>query len=189
MIRVGILGEIGSGKTYVAKCFGYPVFNADSEVSKLYSNDIDTFKKLKKVLPKYFHSFPVNKNEILYSILDNKTNLRKIVKIVHSKIRKKLNHFLWQNRNKKLVVLDIPLLLENKINRKKDILIFVQSKKSDILKKLKKRENYNYRLLKKFKDIQLSSKYKKKKSNFIIKNNFTKKSVKNNVRKILKKIL
>ena len=47
MIRVGILGEIGSGKTYVAKCFGYPVFNADSEVSKLYSNDIDTFKKLK----------------------------------------------------------------------------------------------------------------------------------------------
>ena len=88
MIRVGILGEIGSGKTYVAKCFGYPVFNADSEVSKLYSNDIDTFKKLKKVLPKYFHSFPVNKNEILYSILDNKTNLRKIVKIVHSKIRK-----------------------------------------------------------------------------------------------------
>ena len=189
MIRVGILGEIGSGKTYVAKCFGYPVFNADSEVSKLYSNDIDTFKKLKKVLPKYFHSFPVNKNEILYSILDNKTNLRKIVKIVHSKIRKKLNHFLWQNRNKKLVVLDIPLLLENKINIKKDILVFVESKKSDILKRIEKRKNFNKKLFKQFKKIQLSLDYKKKKSNFIIKNNFTKKSVRIGIQEILNKIL
>ena len=36
MIRIGILGDIGSGKTYVAKKFGYPIFNADEEVSKLY---------------------------------------------------------------------------------------------------------------------------------------------------------
>ena len=35
MIRVGILGDIGSGKSYVANQFGYPVFNADQEVSKL----------------------------------------------------------------------------------------------------------------------------------------------------------
>ena len=93
MIRIGILGEIGSGKTYVAKSFGYPVFNADHEVSKLYEKDIDTYKKLKKILPKYFHSFPINKNEVLSSILDNKTNLRKIVKIVHSKVRKNLTIF------------------------------------------------------------------------------------------------
>ena len=189
MIRIGIIGEIGSGKTYIAKNFGYPVFNADYEVSKLYEKDIDTYKKLKKVLPKYFHSFPINKNEVLFSILDNKANLRKIIKIVHLKIRKKLKHFLWQNRNKEIIILDIPLLLENKINKKKDILIFVQSKKSDILKRLKKRKNYNHRLFKKFKEIQLSSKYKKKKSNFIIRNKFTKKDVKNDIRKILEKIL
>ena len=36
MIRIGILGDIGSGKTYVSNCFGYPVFNADLEVSKIY---------------------------------------------------------------------------------------------------------------------------------------------------------
>ena len=39
MIRVGILGEIGSGKSFVAKNFGYPVFNADYEVSKLYQKN------------------------------------------------------------------------------------------------------------------------------------------------------
>ena len=36
MIRIAVIGDIGSGKSYVAKQFGYPVFNADNEVSKLY---------------------------------------------------------------------------------------------------------------------------------------------------------
>ena len=50
-----------------------------------------------------------------------------------------MNIFLKKNRKKKIVILDIPLLLENKINKKNDILIFVQSKKLDIsLKRLKK---------------------------------------------------
>ena len=48
MIRIGILGDIGSGKTYVAKKFGYPVFNADNEVGKLYKNNKKVFQKLKK---------------------------------------------------------------------------------------------------------------------------------------------
>ena len=45
MIRIGILGDIGSGKSYVAKNFGYPVFNADLEVHKLYRNNRLIFKK------------------------------------------------------------------------------------------------------------------------------------------------
>ena len=97
--------------------------------------------------------------------------------------------FLYKNRNKKIVVLDIPLLLENNINKKNDILIFVQSKRQDILKRLRKRKNYNIALLNKFKNIQLPLDYKKKKSQFVIKNNFTKKSVKRNIINILKKIL
>ena len=189
MIKIGILGDIGSGKSYVAKNFGYPVFNADIEVGKLYKKDRKIFNKLKKVLPKYIHSFPVNKNEISNAILANKSNLKKIVKIVHSEIRKKMNIFLKKNKNKKVVILDVPLLLENKINNEKDILVFVDAKKSDILKRLKKRNNFNQKLYKKFKDIQLPFNYKKKKSQFIIKNDFTKKSVNIGIRKIIKEIL
>ncbi|MDA9650772.1 dephospho-CoA kinase [Candidatus Pelagibacter sp.] len=189
MIKIGILGGIGSGKSYVAKNFGYPVFDADYEVGALYKKNIEIFKKLKKALPKYFHSFPINKKEVLNSILDNNQNLRKIVKIVHLEIRKKLNIFLKKNKNKKIVILDIPLLLENKINKKKDILVFVQSKQSDNLKKLKKRKNYNPVILSKFKDIQFSLDYKKKKAQFVINNNFTKKSVKKGIKNILTEIL
>ena len=188
MIRIGILGDIGSGKSFIAQNFGYPVFNADYEVAQIYQKDKNIFNKLKIQLPKYIHSFPIEKKEVSYAILSNKKNLKKIVKIVHFEIRKKLNNFIKRNKHKKIVILDIPLLLENKINKKKDILVFVQSKKSSILKNLEKRKNFNKKLLKKFKEIQLPLNYKKKKSHFIIKNNFTKKSVKDGIKGILKEI-
>ena len=188
MKRIGILGDIGSGKTYVAKCFGFPVFNADLEVAKIYKNNRKVFKKLKKELPNYFDSFPVKKKEIIDAILSNKHNLKKIIKIVHYEVRKEMNDFLKKNKHKKLIVLDVPLLLENKINKKKDILVFVQSKRLDIEKRLKKRESYNKKIIKNFKKIQLPIDYKKKVSHFIIENNFIKKSVKQDIKKILKKI-
>ena len=189
MIKIGILGDIGAGKSYIAKNFGYPVFNADVEVGKLYKENKKIFNKLKKILPKYIHLFPVNKDEICNAILANKSNLKKIVAVVHLEIRKKMNIFLNKNKNKKIIILDIPLLLENKINKKNDTLVFVKSKKSDILKRLRKRRNFNPKLLSKFKNIQLPLDYKEKKSQFIIKNNFTKKSVNKSIKKILKEIL
>ena len=189
MIRIGILGNIGSGKSYVAKSFRYPIFDADLEVSKLYKKNKKIFLKLNKILPDYIHSFPINKNEISKAILANKSNLNKIVKVVHLEIRKKMNVFLKKNKNKKIVILDIPLLLENKINKKEDILVFVESKKLDILKRLKKRNNFNEKLYNKFKHIQLPSSYKKKKSRFIIRNDFTNKSVKKSIKNILNEII
>ena len=189
MIKIGILGDIGSGKSYVAQCFGYPVFNADKEVIKLYKNDLKVFKKLTKSLPKFINSFPINKSEITKAILFNNRNLKKIIKIVHKELRKKMNIFLRKNKKKRIIILDIPLLLENKINNKKDILVFVESKKSNILRRLKKRKNFNKKLYRKFKDIQLPLNYKKKKSKFIIKNDFTNKSVKKSIKNILNQII
>ena len=178
MIRIGILGDIGAGKSYVAYKFGYPVFNADQEVSKLYKKDKRIFKNLNKKLPKYIYSFPINKNEIIKAILVNNVNLKKIVNVVHLEIRKKLKLFLKKNRDKEMVILDIPLLLENKINNQKDI-----------EKRLKKRPNFNRKLINKFKKIQFSPAYKKRRSSFIIKNNFKKKSLKNSIKEILNEIL
>jgi len=188
MIRIGILGDIGSGKSYVANNLGYPVFNADYEVAKIYKKNKKIFLKLKKVLPKNIKSFPIDKKEITQAILQKKGNLKKIIKIVHSEIKKKMNSFLKKNKNKKFVILDVPLLLENRLNKKGDILIFIDSKKSDILKKLTKRKNFNKKLFNKFKKIQFTSQYKKKKSNFIIKNDFTEKTININIKDIFQKI-
>ena len=142
MIKIGIIGDIGSGKSYVARSFGYPVFDADKEVSKLYKTDKKIFFKLKKILPNYFRKFPIEKHQVSNAILEKKKNLEKIVKIIHSEVRKKMRIFLKKNDKRKIVILDIPLLLENKINNKTYILIFVQSKKKEVIKRLKKKKKF-----------------------------------------------
>ena len=189
MIRIAVVGHIGSGKSHVAKQFGYPIFNADKEVSKLYKKNKKCYFKLKKKLPKYITSFPVKKNDLLKAIISNNNNLKKIVKIIHPEIRRKINKFIKKNKGKKIIILDIPLLLENKINKKKDVIIFVDASKTQIYKRLRKRTNFNLELVKKFKKLQLPIEFKKKKSSFIIKNNFKNKSLKKDVKKIKEKIL
>ena len=56
MIRLAVVGDIGSGKSHVAKLFGFPVFNADNEVAKLYRESRKCYRRLKKVLPNYINS-------------------------------------------------------------------------------------------------------------------------------------
>ena len=189
MIRIAVLGDIGSGKSHVAGLFGYPVFNADIEVAKLYRESRKCYEKLKKALPNYIKTFPIKKSKLSKAVLDNPKNLVKIAKIVHPEVRTSLNNFIKKNQNKRFVVLDIPLLLENKINRKEDILIFVYAKKKEINKRLKQRYKNNLKIVKKFKKFQLPIELKKKKSDFIVNNNFRNNKVKKNVKKILEKII
>ena len=189
MIKIGILGDIGSGKSYVAKQFGCPVFDADAEVTKIYKKNKNCFNKLKNKLPKYIYSFPIKKKEIGKAIIENQNNLKKIIRIVHPIVRTNMNKFIKKNKKKKMVVLDIPLLLENKINKKNYILVFVDSNKKEIQKRLKKRTNYNSEILNKLKKIQLPLEIKKKKSKFLIKNNFKSSYVRKNVKVLKGKIL
>ena len=189
MIRIAVLGDIGSGKSYVSRQFGYPVFDADSEVSKLYKKSRKCYVRLKKALPNYVTSFPVRKNNLLKAVMSNKNNLKKVIKIIHPEVRKKLNTFAKKNKRKKIIVLDIPLLMENKINKKNDILIFVDAEKKEINKRLKIRPNFNLKIFNKLKKLQLSVEKKRKISDFIIKNNFKHNSTKKNVKKVLEKIL
>jgi len=189
MIRIGIVGDIGSGKSYVARRFGLPVFNADFEVNKIYKKNRKCYRKLKKKFPKYVFSFPIRRKELSRVVLENKSNVKKINKIIHPEVRLKMNKFLNKNKKKKAVVLDIPLLLESKINKKKDILVFVEAKKKEINKRLKKRGNFNLKVFKKLQKLQLPLEIKKKKSNFLLKNNFKSLSVKKNVKMLKNKIL
>ena len=189
MIKIGILGDIGSGKTFIARNFGCPIFNADLEVSKVYKNNKSIYKKLKKKFPNNISSFPIKKKEIGEAILEKKNNLIKIVRIVHPIIRIKMNNFLKKNKNKKIVLLDVPLLLENNLNKENYILIFINAKRKDILKRLKQRSNYNPKLFNKLRKLQLPLEIKKKKSDYIIENNFKSFSIKKSVKILKKKIL
>ena len=189
MIRIGVLGTIGSGKSFISKLFRCPIFDADKEVASIYRTDKRCFNLLKKKLPKFIKTFPVKKSELINSIKADEKNLKKISLIVHPLVRKKMRDFLNKNKYQKIIILDIPLLIENKLFNKKDLLVFVDSKKKDIDKRIKKRPKFNSKLFRIFKKIQFSPSYKKKISHFKIKNTFTKKPVKNEIIKIINKIL
>ncbi|MDC2968697.1 dephospho-CoA kinase [Candidatus Pelagibacter sp.] len=189
MIRIAILGDMGAGKSFVSKQFNCPLFNADKEVVEIYKNDRSCYQKIKKALPKYITSDHLDKKFLLKAVLDSKNNLKKISKIVHPIVRARMNKFLIKNSSKKLVVLDIPLYLENKLNNKGDVLIFVEAKRKDIQKRLKKRKFFNEKLNRHLKSLQMPLTKKKKLSNFLIKNTFNAKKIKNDVKDIKNKIL
>ena len=189
MIKIGITGDIGSGKSFVANQFGYPVFNADKEVKKIYKNSKNCFIELKKNLPKFITSYPIKKKDLKKAVLENKNNLKKIEKIVHPEVQKSMKKFIKTNKNKKILVFDIPLLMENKIYKKNYILVYVDAKKKDINKKLRKRKNYDRKIIKKLRKLQLPLEIKKKKSDYLIKNDFKRLNLKKSVKILKNKIL
>src|SRR6056300_383421 len=189
MIRIALIGSIGSGKRFISNLFGYPVFNADESVSKIYSNNKKIFYKLKKRLPKFFKNPTIKKEELINAIIKNKNSLNIISKIVHPEVRKDLQKFIKKHNKKKAIILDIPLLLENKLNKKEDVIIFVKSSNKEVLKRLKKRKNFNNIVFQQLKKIQLPLNIKKRHSHYVIKNNFKKDFVRKNIKDILNKIL
>ena len=188
MIKIAILGDIGAGKSFVASKFNLPVFNADKEVQKIYKYNKSVYVSLKKLFPKNISKFPINKKELINIIINNKVNINLIGKIIHPIVSSKLKLFIKKRSKKRGVILDIPLLVENKLTDKKTVMIYVDSKKRDIVKKLYKRKNFNKKIYKIMKNKQKSLNYKKKISRFIIYNNFNKTHVMNQIRKIKKEL-
>ena len=189
MIKIAVLGDIGSGKSFVAKQFGYPVFDADKEVTNIYASDKSCYKKIKKNFPSFIKSKIIKKNELGNVIKANKKNLKKISDIVHPIVRKRMHNFIKKNNKMKIVVFDIPLLVENKLYDKNFYLIYIQAAKNEIDIRLKKRPFYNKNIINSLRKAQKSLLYKKKISNFILKNNFKLQTVKKRIKIIKKEII
>ena len=189
MIRVCVLGSIASGKSFISKLFNCPIFNADREVIDIYKKDKNCFTKLNNKFPDYIKSFPVRKTELINAISSNNKSLKLISSIVHPIVRKRMKKFLKEKKNSKMLVLDIPLLLENKLNKKNDVLVFVNAQKKKILARVKKRRYYDKRILKHLKQNQSNLFKKRKLANYVIDNNFAPNIMKQKVNLLKKKIL
>ena len=189
MIRLGVIGGIGSGKSFISRLFKSPVFNADKEVEFLYKNNLECYKKLKKKLPRFVKSFPISKSQLIKAINEDKKNLKRISSVVHPLVRKKLKSFLNKNKKKQIIVLDIPLLIENKLYNKKDILIFVKSNQNKVINRLRKRKNYNKKILSNLRKNQANLLKKRKLANYIVDNNFSPNIMKKKISMLKNKIL
>ena len=189
MIRIGVIGGIGSGKSFISKLFKSPVFNADREVDILYKKSLECYVKLSKKLPRFVKSFPISKSQLIKAINEDKNNLKKISSVVHPLVRKKMKIFLNKNKKSKIIVLDIPLLIENNLYNKKDILIFVKSDQNKVIKRLKKRKNYNKKILINLRKKQANLLKKRKLANYIVDNNFSPNIMRKKINFLKNKIL
>ena len=140
------------------------------------------YKKLNIKLPNFIFSFPIKKKQITDAVKTNPKNLNLITNIVHPAVRTNMYKFLKKNKKMKAVVLDIPLYFENNLNKKRDIVIFINTKKKLITQALKKRNKSNIKLLKKLGKLQQSLKIKKKKSDYVIVNDFKSENLKKKLR-------
>ena len=97
--------------------------------------------------------------------------------------------FLNKNKKNKIIILDIPLLIENKLYNKKDILIFVKCNQKKVIDRLRKRKNYNKKVLSNLRKNQANLLKKRKLANYIIDNNFSPNIMKKKIKGLKNKIL
>ena len=191
MIRVGLLGSVGSGKSFVANIFrelGFNIFSADNEVADIYKKNKSVNKKISKFFKLKLYKGKINKQELRNSLKKNPNKFRFLNKIIHPIVRKKLVLFLSRFKKNKLVVLDIPLLVENKMFNFVDILILVKTRSRSFLSRIKKRKNLDKQFLNILKKQQANEKIKENYADFIIYNS-SKNKVKLQVKNIIDKIL
>ena len=185
MIKIGLTGSIASGKTTACKIIssrGVPIFSADKVVQKLYKKK--SFKKF--VSKKLKFQFNLKFKKIIKNkILKNKETLKKLEKIIHPIVRKEMFIFLRKNKKKKLLLFEIPLLIESKLTKYFDVLIFIRSKQKLRLKRYKLK-NGNVKLFSILDQHQLKDTRKMKFCDHIVVNNKSLTVLKKNLFNIMK---
>jgi dephospho-CoA kinase len=190
MVKVGILGPVGSGKSFVANIFrtlGFNVFSADEEVSKIYQNNKSVNKKISKFFRLKLYKNRINKEELREFVKKYPKEFKFLNKIIHPLVREKLIKFLEKNKNKKLVILDVPLLIENKLFKFVDIFVYIKTKSGPFNTRILKRKNLDQSFLKILRKQQVGEKIKEGYADFVIFNN-SKSKVKLQVKNIINKI-
>ena len=137
MIKIGITGSLASGKTPASKIISTkqgPLFSADKAVKELYKNKY--FKSLVSKRFKIKNNSQIKKS-LKKLILENKVNIKKLEGIIHPLVRKKMKNFTVQNRKKKLLFYEIPLLIESKLMKHFNVIVFIKAKKQLRLKRFK----------------------------------------------------
>ena len=182
MIKIGITGGIGSGKSTISNYFknkGFPVHDSDYVVSELYEKPNKTFLTLleNSGLKNIIKNKKINKKIITKNIFVNKKLKDKLEKYIHKVVRLERDRFIKKQLKlkKKVIFLDIPLLLENALEKQLDLVLCIISTRANRTKRIMNNKKFSKEVLNKIFSNQTSDKERKLKSDIVISNNKTKK--------------
>ena len=186
MIKIGITGSLASGKTTASKILSArrgPLFSADKAVKELYKN-----KHFKSLVSRRFRikNNSQLKKSLKKLILENKDNIKKLEKIIHPLVRKRMKSFTSKNQNKKLLFYEIPLLIESKLMKHFNVVVFIKAKKQLRLKRFKSKSG-DKKLFNLLNNKQMNDKKKIKFCDHIVLNDKNIKILKKNLSVIIKK--
>ena len=189
MILIGLTGIIGSGKTFALNFFKskkITVFSADDEVKKILESKI-VKNKIYKKFPDTFSKKKINKKKLALIVFSDRKKLRSLEKVIHPLVKKKKNLFLNRNKNKEIIIMEIPIIFEKKNKKKYNYIILMDVNKKIQRQRIIKRKNMTPQLFEKILSNQISDK-KIKYADFVINNNGPKNKTKQALRKTLDKI-
>jgi len=190
MILIGLTGTIGSGKTFALNFFKskkITVFSADDEVKKILESKIVKDKIYKK-FPETFSKKKINKKKLALIVFSDRKKLRSLEKVIHPLVKKKKNLFLNRNKNKEIIIMEIPIIFEKKNKKNYDYIILMDVNKKIQRQRIIKRKNMTPQLFEKILSNQISNK-KRKDADFVINNNDSKDKTKQILNKTLEKII
>ena len=186
MIAIGITGSVASGKSTFSRFLAKgqrPLFDADKVVNDFYKKK--GHKKKLKELFKFRNSLNI-KNKIKKEIIKDREKLKTLEKLIHPFVRKKMLIFIKNNKKSKLIFLEIPLLIESKLLKYFDIIIFVNSTRKKRLKRFISRggNKFDFAVLDK---RQFAAKKKISSSDKVVNNNKSIKFLEKNAKAVLSK--
>lgn len=132
MLKLGLTGSIGMGKTETAKMFtalGIAVFDADAAVHELYARGGKAVALVETAFPGSTRDGAVDRDKLSGMVLSDPTALARLEAIVHPLVRETEAAFLAAAKadNADLVVLDIPLLFETAGEGRVDRIVVVSA--------------------------------------------------------------
>ncbi|TVS90568.1 dephospho-CoA kinase [Wolbachia pipientis] len=186
---IGLTGGIGVGKSFVASCFqefGAAVFDADSVVHQLYRVDKSIISHAEKIFPGVVVNGEIGRTVLSKYFLAYDENWKQFQSLVHSAVLRELEFFIAKKKkiDRKLLVLDVPLLLETKFHSYCDLIIFIYADSVVQAQRLNER-NIDKEKLNLIFNVQLSIEEKRKMSDFIIDTSVSKEYVFSQVKDIV----
>ena len=192
MVKVGLTGGIGSGKTTVSNFlldYGIPVYNSDSKGKTLMNTNLELKNNIVSIFGERVYDNGILNTNLLSSIVFNdSTKIEQLNNLVHPKVAQDFNQWVGKNNNKPILVKEAAILIESGAYLNMDKIILVVSEKSTRINRVSKRDNSDLDSIEKRINHQLTDNEKIKYADYIIENNSSLEHLKLEVLKVVNKI-
>ena len=192
MVKVGLTGGIGSGKTTVSNFlldYGIPVYNSDIKGKTLMNTNLELKNNIVSIFGERVYDNGILNTNLLSSIVFNdSTKIEQLNNLVHPKVAQDFNQWIGKNNNKPILVKEAAILIESGAYLNMDKIILVVSEKSTRINRVSKRDNSDLESIEKRINLQLTDNEKIKYADYIIENNSSLEHLKLEVFKVVNKI-